>query len=339
MPSGVLRYGDAMSNSGFRASTEWAENVAPDEEERYARYARDFAELQQKKSATYGKGRGLHRKQHVGLRGRLEVLADLPDHARHGLFAAPATYDARIRLSNGSADRGPDSRPDVRGFAIKVDGVTGASALGGETSSQDFLLINHSSFSFPTSDEFVGLALAAVRGPSALFGYFVKRYGFFAAFKQLKKVKTTFDKPFSGFATEPFFSAAPIQCGPYAAKVRMLPASTEPSPGAKTDLAADLAARVARGPLHFDLQLQFFIDATRTPIEDASVEWADAPFVTVARLELPRQEVSSPEGKALAEAIEAATFDPWSALAAHRPLGDVMRARKVVYFASQKGRA
>ena len=36
--------------------------------------------------------------------------------------------------------------------------------------------------------------------------------------------------------------------------------------------------------------------------------------------------------------VEAAVFDPWQALAAHRPLGDVMRARKVVYFESQKGR-
>jgi hypothetical protein len=30
---------------------------------------------------------------------------------------------------------------------------------------------------------------------------------------------------------------------------------------------------------------------------------------------------------------------PWRALDQHRPLGDVMRARKVVYYESQKGRA
>jgi hypothetical protein len=40
----------------------------------------------------------------------------------------------------------------------------------------------------------------------------------------------------------------------------------------------------------------------------------------------------------LAAAIEAAAFDPWSALMDHRPLGEVMRARKVVYFQSQQGR-
>jgi hypothetical protein len=35
---------------------------------------------------------------------------------------------------------------------------------------------------------------------------------------------------------------------------------------------------------------------------------------------------------------EAAAFDPWVALMDHRPLGEVMRARKVVYFQSQQGR-
>jgi hypothetical protein len=40
----------------------------------------------------------------------------------------------------------------------------------------------------------------------------------------------------------------------------------------------------------------------------------------------------------LASALEAAVFDPWHALVEHRPLGEVQRARKVVYFASQRQR-
>jgi hypothetical protein len=53
---------------------------------------------------------------------------------------------------------------------------------------------------------------------------------------------------------------------------------------------------------------------------------------------LPRQVIQSDEGQALAQQVEAGVFDPWHGLAAHRPLGDVQRARKVVYFQSQKGR-
>jgi hypothetical protein len=74
-----------------------------------------------------------------------------------------------------------------------------------------------------------------------------------------------------------------------------------------------------------------------TPIEDASVNWP-SPYTTVARLRLPRQDVATASGQALLKQVEASVFDPWQALAAHRPLGDVQRARKVVYFESQKGR-
>jgi hypothetical protein len=57
----------------------------------------------------------------------------------------------------------------------------------------------------------------------------------------------------------------------------------------------------------------------------------------VARLLLPRGGGGSLDEE-LQGRIESAVFDPWSALADHRPLGDVMRARRVVYFESQKGR-
>lgn len=80
-----------------------------------------------------------------------------------------------------------------------------------------------------------------------------------------------------------------------------------------------------------------FVDERTTPIEDASVNWPTS-YTTVARLTLPVQDLASEAGRAAAEKIEASVFDPWQALAAHRPLGDVQRARKVIYFQSQKGR-
>lgn len=324
-----------------KPSTDWKEQIAADEAERHAGYARDFKEIQAAKAAKFGKGRTLHRKQLLGLQGAFEVLPDLPEHARHGLFAAPATYPAWIRLSNGDPDRRADRKPDVRGFAIKVRGMAGPGALGsGATECQDFLLINHPAFAFAGADEFVGLVKSLTRGPGALLGYLVSRYGFLGALGMMKRFAETFKRPFSGFATEPFHSAAPIACGPYAVRVRLLPASDEPKPGAAADWAADFHGRLQRGPLQFRLQLQFFVDEVRTPIEDASVDWPQdvAPYVTVGILTLPPQDAQSPEGQALAASIESAAFDPWSALMDHRPLGEVMRARKVVYFQSQSGR-
>ena len=322
-------------------STEWKEQVASDEAGRHAGYARDFEQIQALKSAKFGKGRALHRKQQLGLQGSFEVLSGLPGHARHGLFTEPGTYEAWIRLSNGGTDRQADRKPDVRGFAIKVRGVSGPGALGsGPAESQDFLLINHPAFAFSGADEFVGLVKNLTKGPGALLGYLVSRYGFFGAMGMMKRFAKTFSRPFSGFATEPFYSAAPIACGPYAARVRLLAASDEVKPGADADWARDFRSHLAQGPLRIELQLQFFVDETRTPIEDASVDWPEdvAPYVTVGVLTIPQQDPQTEAGRELAAAIESAAFDPWSALMDHRPLGEVMRARKVVYFRSQQGR-
>src|SRR5512137_1024908 len=270
-------------------STGWQEKVEPDEAERFARHASSFAELQRRKSERFGPGRALHRKQVLGVEGRLEVLDGLPGQARHGLFASPGAHDAWVRLSNGSADRAPDRRPDVRGFAIKVLGVRGPGALGGEAAGQDFLLINHPAFAFPRSDEFVALVLAAGRGGGALLAHVFRSYGPIGGARFLARFARSMGRPFSGFASERFFSAAPIACGPYAARVRLLPA-TAPAPGAGDDWTADFLRQLAAADLSFDLQLQFFTDERVTPIEDASVDWpeSESPYVTVARLVLPR---------------------------------------------------
>ncbi len=322
-------------------STKWKERIGADEGMRHSLYVRQFAEIQALKSARYGKGRALHRKQRMGLQGSFEVLSGLPEHARHGLFAKPATYDALVRLSNGGPDLESDRKPDVRGFAIKVRGVSGIGALGsGPTNSQDFLLINHSAFAFAGADEFVALVRKMAQGPGAVLGYLISRYGVFGAVGMVRRFARTFNKPFTGFATEAFHSAAPIACGPYAARVRLLPASSEVRPGGAADWAENFRTYLAQGPLRFELQLQFFVNEAHTPIEDASKDWAEdvAPYTTVGVLTLPVQNTLDAAGEALSAMVEASAFDPWRALKAHRPLGEVMRARKVVYYQSQNGR-
>jgi hypothetical protein len=321
-------------------STAWRETLASDEAARFAGYAERFVEMQQRKSAKYGNGRALHRKQLLALRATLTVLPDLAAHARHGLFARPSSYETWVRLSNGGTDRARDATPDIRGFAIKVRGARGPGALGKATEAQDFLLINQEKFAFPKSDEFVGLVMAASRGNPALLKYLVGRYGFFGALGLMAKFAATMGKKFSGFATERMYSAAPIACGPYAARVRLLPARDQALAGTSNDWAADIGRQLAAGPLVHELQLQFFVDEQRTPIEDASVNWTEdvAPYLTVARLSIPQQPLDDAAAAAFAKEVEQAVFDPWEALAEHRPLGDVMRARKVVYFASEKTR-
>lgn len=322
-------------------STAWSEHPAPDEETRFAFYASRFAELQERRNKKRGVGRVLHRKQHLGLRGSIEIFPGLPAHATHGVFARPGRYDAEIRLSNGDSDRRPDKVPDVRGFAVRMLGVHGPGALGHDTDQQDFVLINFPAFGFPSAEEFYQVVMSSARGPVVFIGNLVRRHGLFGGFRELRRILSTFGQRFEGFALQPMYSAAPISCGPYAVKVRIVPgANGGPlAPGAP-DYADDMRQRLAVQDLTWDLQVHFYVNDTLTPIEDASIRWPEdqTPFITVGRLTVPAQDPNSPEGQALSERINGSNFDPWYALVEHRPLGEAMRARRVTYKQSRKGR-
>ena len=111
------------------------------------------------------------------------------------------------------------------------------------------------------------------------------------------------------------------------ARARLTP--VKPAPAGSKDFADDLRDRLAAGPLVYELALQFFIDEQATPIEDPTVAWPEdrAPPLVVARLTL----------KAVEPDVEGLRFDPWGGLADHRPLGEIMRARKAAYFHSSEG--
>lgn len=317
-------------------STAWREKVESDEASRFEAIARGFVEMQALKSAEYGKGRALHRKGLTAFRAELTVLPGLPAHASEGIFAKPGTYEAAIRLSHGSPDVQRNKTPDIRGFAVKVRGVHGPSALGGDTDCQDWLLINHDRFVFTGPDEFAEFALAAAKGPLALVSHGIRRYGL-GIFGVIKDFHGVVAKPFSGFATEVVGTVLPFAMGPWAARLRLVPDGNGAA-APDGEWGADIARRLAVDALLWDVQLQFFVDEATTPIEDAKAGWTNQPWLPVATLTAPKQDLNSAEGKTFAASVENENFDPWHALAANRPLGSVMRARKVVYFATQNAR-
>jgi hypothetical protein len=310
-------------------STAWKEIISPDEEARFARQADLIRAAHAIKNAKYSKGRCLHRKPLLAADAKVEIFDALPEPARAGLFERPGTYKALVRLSNGAFDIQANTKPDIRGFALKVEGLSGPGALGGTTDHQDFLLINHDRFAARTSDEFVGLvAEMASKGELSGVWMLFKTYGLGGALQRLKALAGTLGKPFPGFAAETFSTVLPITVGAYAARLRVKPRN--PMPRGNADIAADIAAKLAQGPIVYDIELQFFVDEATTPIEDPTVAWPEAasPFMKVGALTLL---------KAGAD-VEGLAFDPWSGLAAHRPLGEIMRARKGAYYLSQTGR-
>jgi hypothetical protein len=312
-------------------SDRWVEKIAPDEAERHRAQAAFFVKLQEQRVGRYGAGRSLHRTQVAALHAEVRVDENLPDYARRGMFAAPVTYQARIRLSNGGFDPAPDRAPNIRGFAIKVLGVSGEAALGGQADSQNFTLINRETLSVGNSADFTKIVEIGSSRPVAMLGAIVRKP---SVVPKIATALKDFKAPFSGFATESFYSVAPVAFGAYAARLKLSATTSTVNQAASDDWSADVYSRLVGGPLEYVVQAQFFEDEQRTPIEDPTVNW-NAPYIDVARLVIPSQQ--SDDG--LRDAAERDDFSPWNCLRDHRPLGEIMRARRAAYAASRRTRS
>lgn len=307
------------------AATDWIEDIGPDEPAKFARQAELIRAAHQLTTKRHGQGRFLHRKGLVGATARFEVLPGLPPEACHGVFAEARSSDALVRLSNGSFDLQANTTPDIRGFALRILGVKGMGALGRDTDHQDFLLINHDRFNANDSDSFVEFATLAAEGQAKALWTLLRRHGLGGLLSRLKDLQQTMGKAFPGYAAETFNTVVAHAIGPYAAKLLITPET--PAPMAGRDSGADIVQRLAAGPISYAVNLQFYTDPRATPIEDHRAVWT-SPLLRVGRLTL------------LAPAeVEALQFDPWGGLAEHRPLGEIMRARKAAYRVSQLGRA
>jgi len=320
-------------------STDWKEDVAPDEATRFEQYAQLIATIQGANAKDGVVSRGLHAKQNVGIEATLEV-GDVPADARHGLFATPGTYKAVVRFSNGAPKKQSDRTLDIRGIAVKVFGVDGKKVIPGleDATTQDFLAIRTSSLPIRDAAEF--MTLVKYSRPQALlplrlaFALGPKR-----AIRLLKSALGGLKKPQAPLAATTYYSALPIMLGPHAVQFAFTARDTSPGgPIAGRDALGDeLVARLKTTAVIYDLQVRFFTDPASTPIEDAAVEWS-SPWVTVGTLTLPVQDAASARGKRVQELVEQLSFDPWHARADMRPLGNIMRARNVAYRASTQGR-
>lgn len=324
--------------------TDWQEHVAPDERARFEEYGRTIGSLQESKARHRAAERSLHAKPHVGARARLTVLPDLPAPYRAGIFSVPAAYDAWVRFSNGSPRRQSDHTGDVRGLAVKVLGVPGTKLIPGLASArtQDFLMIQTPSLAFRNSDEFM-FFVGAAQKPATLLPRLVGRFGFRRALALASRLRASVGRPIRSLAEERFWTPLPVRWGDHAAKYSALPRTgrSAKAPSRSADYLGDeLRARLRGSDVEFDFAVQLYVDPERTPIEDASVEWreVDAPFVTVARLTIPQQDLGTDAGKRQEEYVERLSFDPWHAPVEFRPLGDMMRARNETYRVSTMGR-
>ncbi|KQP17796.1 catalase family protein [Pseudorhodoferax sp. Leaf267] len=293
--------------------------------------------------------RGVHAKSHGLLRGELEVLAGLPPVLAQGLFAQPGRHPAVMRLSTTPGDLLDDAVSTPRGLALKVLDVPGARLQADDgAATQDFLMVNGPVFSVPTAKKFLRslklLASTTDRLPGAKKILSAALRGLEAIIEKAGgesgTVKAMGGHPATNPLGETYYTQVPLLYGPYMAKLSLAPVAPELT--ALTDAKVDLAdapdalrdAVVVHFAQHggvWELRAQLCTDLESMPIEDASVQWPEdlSPFVTVARLTVPPQAAWSAQRAAAID--DGMSFSPWHGLAAHRPIGSIMRVRQLVY--------
>jgi hypothetical protein len=321
---------------------EWREVAEPGEQALFESFAREIM-AQQKEVAQQAGGpllRGFHAKLHAGLAAEFQVLDGLPAHARFGVFKEPKSFPALVRFSNGKPTSGPDRKAEPRGIAIKLIGAPGLKLLPGQEDAvtQDFLATSHSVTStVRNARQFIAF-IRATRNRLTLPFTLAREVGVRESVRILNALlRTVALSKVRSMVTEQFSSTAPIKLGPFAVKFTVQPTEGTAAP-AKRPLTEDflrdeLADRLREGDVVLDFVVQFYVDDEHTPIEDTSIPWKaeDSPPLTVAKVRIPKCDLNDPRVRELSEEVNRLSFSPWHATDDHRPLGSVMRARRIAY--------
>lgn len=306
--------------------------------------------------------RDAHAKGYGLARGEVEILTGLPAAYAQGIYAKPGRQEAMVRFSNGTSHTGADRfLGNIVGIGLKLFGIEGKTLLEDEPDSHtfDYAMINNPTFFANTIEHYVFIqTLFAPIGtvPPANESSEEKRvkmYRFLhdwvtgkgtlppeewaweelGAFLQLVQIKSV------NLLLSTYWTMGAVRHGDYIAKVRVAPVqefadrvvrrTLDPNAEEQVFRPA-LVAELRERPYEFDIQVQLCTDLVHMPVEDVTVRWSEtlSPFVTVAKLRLPQQDIGGEDNIAK---MDATSMTPWRVTEEHRPLGNIMRTRKEVY--------
>jgi hypothetical protein len=341
------------------------ETIDPNIDELMTRIIAFWEKLVHESPKTEGTGRavrGAHAKTLGVVKAEVEMLQDAPAAYAQGIYAKPGRHDALIRFSSASNHLGPDAHlGPVLGFAIKIFDVEGPKLVDEQPDSTTFDLVLKNSPTFVANTARHYLVLQEVGNDSPK--YLARgKAGFRELLTDLLTGKGTFEQsdwawdevfafvkaaqtPVRNPLLSTYWTMGAVHHGDFVAKVRVAPA---PESGAhvihrELDLTSGpdvfgptLVDELQGRAFDFDLQVQICTDLDAMPVNEATVEWPEelSPFVTVARVHLPRQDLSRPENLEKGDAL---AFNQWRVTDEHRPLGEIMHVRRI-YTASAKVR-
>lgn len=296
----------------------------------------DIQERNRRASGAPHALRTLHSKMVVGVtNAELHVDAGLPDQFHVAYFEPGAVLRGSVRFSNASGIPKADGAPDMRGIAIKL-----ALPDGGV---HDLLMTSYPVSHARNANQFVEFANIASGDQATFKERLISHFGADEAMRMITTVmKGMRSSP--GLQAEGFWSRGALLWGSTPARLMLRPSmsgnadQSVSSPVAADTLREGFASLLREQTVSYRLAIQSFVDQDLTPIEDASVEWLEsvAPPIEVATLVIPSQDILGEEGQREMAKVDEMAFNPWNAPPSFRPLGNINRARGVVYGASAK---
>ncbi len=307
--------------------------------------------------------RAVHAKSYCGLKAKFEIIDNLPKEYAQGLYAKPGIHDAVIRFSNAAAGVDADRRLGLgQGLAIKIFDVPGKKLTPGEEdcTTFDYALVNGPIFFTNDLADYGYLSKLnfelnsylgdGLLGKGKLVFNWLTKYG--KEFPNAEGVRTL--NAFRKLAVIPpknawlydYFSQGVCRHGDYMGKIRVTPTEASAAKIKRADIhlfTEDEAIRPAiieeiqEHDYQFNVQIQLCRNLKKQPIEKLTQEWkeSDAPFVTVATLTVPCQDVPQ-DGNV--KAIEDLTFTTFRCLEENRPIGVIQNSRLQAYKTSSDTR-
>lgn len=307
------------------------ERRLPDEEQIVGEITASMERFVQREYRPGEAQRAGNTKTYGVVRGDLEVLADVPDGLRRGLFATPATYRVWTRFG-GPGPLAPADLHDnaIMSLGVKVIGVPGPKLCDDENHTQDFLGISSPTFTTPDVRENLKLQ-REVWNLTPLLYFLRPGHSHWADLIMQGLYAKTAASPLQST----YWSCVPYLLGPgqamqYRFVVRPFPFLSVPRRPGPDYLRQAMVTTLGGRDVVFDLLVQVQTDPRRMPVEHAGVVWSSrlSPPVRVAVLRLPRQVFNSPGQQAFAGNL---SFNPWHCIPEHRPLGNQGRARLAIY--------
>jgi catalase len=299
----------------------------------------------------HGTRRGVHPRAHGCVSGTMEVLPRLWDQDQTPMFRPGSRYKVIARFSNADP-RGSssDATPDSRGLAIKIYDVRGDRVLPAgidpERSEQVFSFNNTDRFFADDAlryRDFMNIALFGSSNFSEAATKYVIEVVKGIHLLTANRIRLAFtgirDAKISNVLGLNYFSISAHQHGrgtsAPSVKYAMFPCEGAWYDPAEIDSKNPFFLR-KNLQTHMKLRGACFVFAVqrnpekRLGVEDLTQPWdaSLAPFETIAKVHFPPQELTD------AATCERETFNPWTSIEEHRPLGGINRMRLGSYLHS-----